>query len=800
MGIVLGLLSLTFSPFAASANSPAPTSVGETHGKVAVIGMPGLTYGDIDPDQTPNLYRLFARSAAANLNVRTIGSATCPGSGWLSLGSGARAEAGPPQELTEGQTARCPSIVEPSTADAGAAGADRDETLPNNSAAGTDQVAGTGPKSWPSAQIPDFESIREPNLRSGYAVDYGMLGRLVTEAGAQSGGALEPCVAASGPGAGYAAANEGGAIPHYSSDSSVSDCRLEFIDIGAIGTRWWLDNQIPEFEYTLPINLDRDFQLEQADRLLGEKLKALDEAGQDQGIEPTIIVAGIGDSSSTPRLRTFIAAGPGIGPGTLSSSTTRTSGLLQLTDLAPGILDMLSIPSPSGVKFEFTPATDSATETSDSATQVDDSVTQDRLDSLVTEGLKAATVHKSLSTFSTILDVVFYVLFLLGAVLLSAAFFARRGGRGVHRFLGWSSLVAASLPMGAILAGMFPWASFGLPVLGLGVAVVLGSAIIFGIGLIPPWGRTWRGRVAAMALASIVIIALDLATGSRLQGNSLLGYNPIVGGRFYGLGNQGAAVFIVCLFIFLGLAISWLRARGRTVLIYVVPVVFGLSAVFVSGNPSWGAKFGGTIATLAGLLVLLALISRIRLSFFRLSLIGLASLVVLIGIAFLDWLRPPGSRSHFGNFFEQLVSGEAVQVIGRKLSANLRIIEINPALAIVTPLAIIAVLFFMRYLLHFSAMRAKPRVVSFTDRWRGRLPEVFADQDVHFGFLAAVTGLTVGLVLTDSGIAVPSTGAMVLVPYLFALCAESSWPATTPPQSAASPLPEAPPLPAKDTT
>ncbi len=188
----------------------------------------------------------------------------------------------------------------------------------------------------------------------------------------------------------------------------------------------------------------------------------------------------------------------------------------------------------------------------------------------------------------------------------------------------------------------------------------------------------------------------------------MLGYNPIVGGRFYGLGNQGAAIFIVSLFILLGLVVSRLRAARRTRAVVLVPAVVGLLAVFVSGNPSWGAKFGGTIATLAGLLVLLALVSRIRLSLFRLGLIGLASLGVLLGIAFLDWPRPAGGRSHFGNFFDQLVTGEALQVVGRKLGANLHIIQINPALAIVTPLAIIAILLFLRYLLHFPASAGGP--------------------------------------------------------------------------------------------
>src|SRR5699024_5384990 len=146
-----------------------------------------------------------------------------------------------------------------------------------------------------------------------------------------------------------------------------------------------------------------------------------------------------------------------------------------------------------------------------------------------------------------------------------------------------------------------------------------------------------------LTLMNLLVISIDLATGSHLQANSLLGYNPIVGGRYYGLGNQGAAIFIVSLFVFLGLAISWLRARGRSRAVIAVPVVVGLLAVFVSGNPSWGAKFGGTIAVLAGLMVLLALLTEIRLSLLRLALIGLVYLDVILVINFLAYLLPPVS-------------------------------------------------------------------------------------------------------------------------------------------------------------
>ena len=762
-----GSATSTASGTTASADESRPPA-----GQTVVFGIPGLTINDIDRERTPNLYRLLSEGAAANLNVRTIGSATCPASGWLSFGAGARAQAGPSpiaEDADPEDPARCPTMIAPTTdvdrdsADSGTASAK--EAAKSDEAHDGESVAGTT-----RAQIEGFDAVKEPNIGSGYSVDYGMLARTVAAAGADvpagtdaadADSLLEPCVAAEGPGAAYATASEDGVVTNFTDDATATDCRLGVVDLGAIGIRSWLYDPIPNYSYTVPPDFDRETRVAEADRRLGARLQEVRENAKDGAADPTIIVAGLGDSSGLPQLRAFIAAGPGFEPGSLSSATTRTPGLLQITDLAPGILDCLGVDSPRAVGFDSTPTDDDP---------------QQRIDDLVAEAQKSTTIHQNLSTFSITLDVIFYVLFLACAILLNRSILGRRGGATraphVHRFLGWVSLGVASLPMGAFLAGLVPWSRTAEPGLGLFLSVIGTAAVLFVLALIPPWGRTWRGRVGALAGANLLILATDLATGSHLQANSLLGYNPIVGGRYYGLGNQGAAIFIVSLFIFLGVVVSWLRARGHRRAVIVVPIVIGLAAVFVSGNPSWGAKFGGTIAILAGLMVLLALLSKIRLTLLRLALIGVASLAILIGIAFLDWLRPAGARSHFGTFFDQIVTGEALQVVGRKLGANLHIIQINPALAIVTPLAAIAILVFLRYLLHFPRVHPGSRTGRLVNKWRGRLPQLFTDSDLHFGFLAAATGLGVGLVLTDSGVAVPSTGAMVLLPFLLALSAE----------------------------
>src|SRR5699024_3799477 len=134
LGLLLGLLTMGLGLGPASASDTASASGNSglrasgteqtteqseaPAGKPVVFGVPGLTMNDIDRERTPNLYRLLSEGAAANLNVRTIGSATCPASGWLSFGAGARAQAGPSpaaEEADEDNAARCPAMLAPTT-------------------------------------------------------------------------------------------------------------------------------------------------------------------------------------------------------------------------------------------------------------------------------------------------------------------------------------------------------------------------------------------------------------------------------------------------------------------------------------------------------------------------------------------------------------------------------------------------------------------------------------------------------------------------------------------------------------
>src|SRR5699024_6812268 len=142
---------------------------------------------------------------------------------------------------------------------------------------------------------------------------------------------------------------------------------------------------------------------------------------------------------------------------------------------------------------------------------------QQRIDDLVADAQKATTIYEHLSTFCLTLDIIFYSLFLACGLLLSRSVLGRRGRATaaplVHRLSAWAQLSIAAGATGAFLPGLGPWSRMSQPDLGLPLSVVGTAAVRCALGLVPPWGRSWRGRVGALSLVNLRVISIDLATG-----------------------------------------------------------------------------------------------------------------------------------------------------------------------------------------------------------------------------------------------------------------------------------------------
>src|SRR5690606_27230303 len=84
--LFVGVVALaTIAGLTTRPDSPGATPAAE---RVIVAGAVGLRWDDVDPDRTPNLWRLAAGGSIGALSVRSANSPTCAADGWLTLGAG----------------------------------------------------------------------------------------------------------------------------------------------------------------------------------------------------------------------------------------------------------------------------------------------------------------------------------------------------------------------------------------------------------------------------------------------------------------------------------------------------------------------------------------------------------------------------------------------------------------------------------------------------------------------------------------------------------------------------------------
>ncbi len=273
-----------------------------------------------------------------------------------------------------------------------------------------------------------------------------------------------------------------------------------------------------------------------------------------RGAEAVVAVAAPNGPPEKPNLTPFALVRPGIEGGLLYSPTTRTEGFLTNADVAPTLLALLGAPVPPEMTGRGAEARPGEPESAE--------LLQRRLWFVAEEGFR-----------------VWGVICVLWAGALGAALW--RGGRS-----GASPVVLAlaALPAGALLAAT-------VPVTGVLPVATLTALLAGGIAAL-----SWRlsgdftGALALVSLATAVLVVLDAAAGGALERFSTIGYNPATGTRFYGAGNEYAAVLAGGLTMGFGVL-----ARRRRVPAALLAAV-GAVAVLVLGLPTMGADVGGSLA------------------------------------------------------------------------------------------------------------------------------------------------------------------------------------------------------------
>ena len=574
------------------------------------------------------------------------------------------------------------------------------------------------------------EQCRDPlPPLEGWVADWDVYAQVAREDNydAMLGGLSEavPEVRAFGPGAAIAAADPEGRVEDWSpvgddlaakASQASEDGKLSLIDLG---------------------NTTSDgYSLKNLDQRVGTILKANGWIDGDtphrmlSGRSPVIFSSIADGSNDGSSMQATMALKPGGEAGLLTSSSTRQPGLVQVPDIAPTLVELSGSEPMRNVA--------GSPITSDGTGGSWESRYQSVLDRQV-----AVKTQKELSTWF------FPVIASLMVGLLGLAWLLRKNHRGlVHSGAYRLGIVFAAMPVSTYLVNTVPWERATNPDIAMLGALGAWALILGSIALLGPWRKHKLGPVLFVCVVTVLVLAWDVTTGSQLQMSTLLGEPLLIASRFYGIGNSALALYCCALLLAVAGFASLTDRRIVRILIVAVPVL--VSAVILAA-PGLGTKFGSVPTLIIGVAYLVLAAASIRFSLKRMGLtVGIAGFVML-AVLFIDWLRPAGQRTHFGRFFDSIISGEALGVLARKIGMNLDILT-QSWMTLILPLVIIAVFWLalapQRFSLH-----------GMTDAY-DRIPLLRAC------VISLAILLGVGTIINDSGIVVPAVGILFLVPVL----------------------------------
>jgi hypothetical protein len=296
--------------------------------------------------------------------------------------------------------------------------------------------------------------------------------------------------------------------------------------------------------------------------------------------------------------------------GDLTSDTTRTDGYVLSTDIAPTILEFFGLQVPDQMSGQ--------------AIRSEGSVDPGGIETRDARMAVVSPRRGPVIGFSLLA----WVLALLLVVLVSRGALAPVG----VRLIGLSVIYLPTLLLvgAALEPAQYPEM----------LLVMIGSPLLAAITLAAL--RDYRALAVATAV-TVVAYSLDAILGSPLSALSLLGPNPMLGVRFYGIGNELESLLAVLIVAGIGAGLAGFTPRlspGRCAAAFLVIGLF-FAAIFASGK--FGADVGAAIDFPAGVATAAVVITGGRRRW--IVLVVLIPLIVVALLALADLVT--GANSHF---------------------------------------------------------------------------------------------------------------------------------------------------------
>lgn len=701
---------------------PGPATAQEGCARAVIFTLPAVTWEMVEEFQPPNLLRIMEEGASGSMSVRTNSSRTSYASGFATIGAGTRVDGA-------GATGAVSAVQpgSPSTLD----GFPDDLFLHEPGASGfTEIVEGTQEADYAAVPGALADALEMPMYAIGNAdpgsppttpSGFGRWTLLAASdrAGVTTSAAVGPGLLMDDPSAPFGVRTDPVVIEDAADAMVGAGCASVVIDQGDL---------IRADTYGLRTRSKGIAQMKEAllaaDDLLGHVDRLLDD-------DDLLIVV----SPTSPwwdrevHLGVAIAKGPGFPPGhTLQSASTRQRSFVTLPDVAPTVLDHVGIERPAsmlGRSFVPLPA---------DGDLLSHHVFTDR-ESVFAHGFQAGV-----STAFVIFQIVVYVL----AFFLLRDRAAQISTGTKSRAIGWlrrAGLGIVAFPLSTYLASPLPANELGTPTF-IAILIAIDVAVVTLVSFLTD---DPLGRLLAITASTIALFIVDLTFLKMLQLNAVWGNDPIVAGRFTGLGNIAFAI-LGSSSLMTG-ALLFHRYPNRRWVLVAVAALFAVTVV-VDGAPQLGSDVGGVLALVPALGITYVLLTGARPTL-KIAVLAVVGTILAISLFLVvDFLRPPENRTHLARLVED-IRGRGFdafsEAVGRKIRTNLRVFRSTIWTYLVPPaLAVIAWLLFQP-----------------TGRWRElavRYPKLRA------GLIGGLLLAVLGFAANDSGIVVPAMVLSFLVP------------------------------------
>ena len=513
-----------------------------------------------------------------------------------------------------------------------------------------------------------------------------------------------------------------------------------------------------------------------------ESLAALDTIYYDAKThfpDATIIVASQATRSLTLNREGFgpvVITGPQVEPGLLMSDSTQREGLVIAGDITASILRIMELEQPVHVVGCNMITTDQlpALYSPPDRALYNSSLTERRdvhLDLLVKMSDTAMSIEATRVSVITTCIYITIIVLMLGALVITFA--DKRLSRLMTRFV---KMILYALIL-AVLSGpvsswlmflIYRWPAtpneaitqFALTTLGLWLIAV--ALWVFdtrrkrskhnghnGYTAEQPVPIVSRLPIIFLSAVTTLVIVGDQLLGAPASFASFFGYSPIAAFRFYGIGNEGAAVLIGSVLVGIALILDACRDAGRHTIekhlrTWGIPVI-GVFITFVGASPILGASNGFTPFSVTGFAVLWILANGKKIDWK--SILGVLVTIAAFVFFFMAMDRLTPGQTHLIRSVDSAAQGGLIEIwhiLVRKAETSLRVFTTSTHFS----WSFAALLAYLIY------MRLRPT---------GEFKRLIASNKYYGDAIAAVLAAGIAAVLSnDSGIVLPALMVLCL--------------------------------------